>query len=201
MVRVGRDLKDHLVPAPLPLAGTSSTRPGCSELHPTLNTSREGAATASLGNLCQCFTTLTVKNFFLISNLNLPSFSLKLFPLVLSLHTLWKVPLHPSCRPLQVLEGCSKVSQSLHVLCSLQPLSFRHCGPIFIPADAEVIIILLGHPEWFPSVNALVFGLLWRTGNWLLSSYEERRIVWLLSTIHNQIPLIFFCFLDFTKGK
>jgi len=35
MVKVGRDLKDHLVPTPLPSAGTSSTRPGCSELHPT----------------------------------------------------------------------------------------------------------------------------------------------------------------------
>jgi len=30
-----------------------------------LNTAREGAATASLGNLCQGLTTLTVKNFFL----------------------------------------------------------------------------------------------------------------------------------------
>ena len=35
MVWVGRDLKDHLFPTPLPWAGTSSTRPGCSELHPT----------------------------------------------------------------------------------------------------------------------------------------------------------------------
>ena len=35
MVRVGRDLKDHLVPTCLSWAGTSSTRPGCSELHPT----------------------------------------------------------------------------------------------------------------------------------------------------------------------
>jgi len=57
-----------------------------------LNTAREGAATASLGNLGQCLTTLMVKNFFLISNLNLPSFSLELFPLVLSLHTLVKSP-------------------------------------------------------------------------------------------------------------
>jgi len=40
-----------------------------------LNTAREGAATASLGNLFQHFTTLMVKNFFLIPNLNLPSFS------------------------------------------------------------------------------------------------------------------------------
>jgi len=48
-----------------------------------LNTAREGAATASPGNLGQCLTTLTVKNFFLISHLNLPSFSLKPLPLVL----------------------------------------------------------------------------------------------------------------------
>jgi len=55
-----------------------------------LNTAREGAATASLGNLFQSLTTLTVKNFFLISHLNLPSFSSKPFPLVLSLQTLVK---------------------------------------------------------------------------------------------------------------
>ena len=42
--------------------------------------------------LFQCFTTLMVKSFFLVSNLNLPSFSLKTFPLVLSLHTLVKSP-------------------------------------------------------------------------------------------------------------
>jgi len=57
-----------------------------------LNTAREGAATASLGNLGQCFTTLMGKNFFLISNLNLPSFHLEPFPLVLSLHLLVKSP-------------------------------------------------------------------------------------------------------------
>ena len=34
MVWVGKDLKDHRVPTPLPWAGTPSTRPGCSELHP-----------------------------------------------------------------------------------------------------------------------------------------------------------------------
>jgi len=57
-----------------------------------LNRAREGAATASLGNLCQGLTTLTVKNFFLISNLNLPSFHLKPLPFVLSLHHLLKCP-------------------------------------------------------------------------------------------------------------
>jgi len=35
VVWVGRDLKDHLIPTPLPWAGTPSTRPGCSEPHPT----------------------------------------------------------------------------------------------------------------------------------------------------------------------
>jgi len=58
-----------------------------------LNPAREGADTASLGNLFQCFTTLMVKNFFRMSRLNLPSFSLEPFPLVLTLHTLVKSPI------------------------------------------------------------------------------------------------------------
>ena len=45
--------------------------------------SRDGASVITLGNLFQCLTTLTVKDFFLISNLNLPSLSFKPFPLVL----------------------------------------------------------------------------------------------------------------------
>jgi len=45
-----------------------------------LNTARERAATASLGSLGQRFTTLIVKNFFLISSLNLSCFSLKPLP-------------------------------------------------------------------------------------------------------------------------
>jgi len=52
--------------------------------NPPFNTAREGAPRAPLGNLVQCLTTLTVKHFFLISNLNLHSFSLK--PLPLSYH-------------------------------------------------------------------------------------------------------------------
>jgi len=34
MVYIGRDLKDHLAPTPLPWAGTPSTRPGHSKPHP-----------------------------------------------------------------------------------------------------------------------------------------------------------------------
>jgi len=37
------------------------------------NVSRDGASTTSLGNLGQGFTTLTAKNVFLVSSLNLPS--------------------------------------------------------------------------------------------------------------------------------
>jgi len=51
----------------------------------TLNVSRDGALTASLGSLCQCLTILWVKNFFPTSNLNFSYFSLKPFSLVLSL--------------------------------------------------------------------------------------------------------------------
>jgi len=35
MVWVGQDLKDHLVPTPLPWTGTPSTRPDRSKTHPT----------------------------------------------------------------------------------------------------------------------------------------------------------------------
>jgi len=50
-----------------------------------LNPAREGTATASLGSLGQGSTTLMEKNFFLTSNLNLPSPGLEPFPLVPSL--------------------------------------------------------------------------------------------------------------------
>ena len=63
-----------------------------SPVQPGLEHCQGGASTASLGNLCPCLITLTVKNSFLISNLNLPSFSLKPLPLVLSLHALVKIP-------------------------------------------------------------------------------------------------------------
>jgi len=52
-----------------------------------LKVSRDGASTMSLGNLFQCF---TVKNFFIISSLNLPSISLKPLPLVLLQQALLK---------------------------------------------------------------------------------------------------------------
>ena len=52
-----------------------------------LNASRDEASTASLGNLFQHLTTLSVKNSLLVSNLSLPSFSLIPVALVLPLST------------------------------------------------------------------------------------------------------------------
>ena len=49
-----------------------------------LNACRDGASTASLGNLFSA-SPPWVKNFFLISNLDFPCLSLKPFPLILSL--------------------------------------------------------------------------------------------------------------------
>lgn len=37
-----------------------------------LNTCRNGDSHTALGSLCQCFTTLYMKEFFLISSLNMP---------------------------------------------------------------------------------------------------------------------------------
>jgi len=48
-----------------------------------LKTSWEKASTTFLGNFCQCLTSLIVKNFFLIYNLDLPFFSFKTLPVVL----------------------------------------------------------------------------------------------------------------------
>ncbi|KAK4810608.1 hypothetical protein QYF61_007345 [Mycteria americana] len=56
---------------------------------------RDGDSTTSLGSLFQCLTTLSVKKFSLISNLNLPWHNLRLFPLVLSLVN-WEKRLTPT---------------------------------------------------------------------------------------------------------
>jgi len=83
-----------------------------------LHTSRDGAATASLGNLCQGLTTLMVKNFFLISSLNLPCFSLKPLPLVLSYNVYLCQKITTQFRKmsvkrvLQILQNCHQSPRS-----------------------------------------------------------------------------------------
>jgi len=63
-----------------------------SSIQPRLEHCQGGGSHRFSGQPGQCLTTLTVKNFFLLSNLNLPSFSLQPFLLVLSLHTIVKSP-------------------------------------------------------------------------------------------------------------
>ncbi|KAK4810366.1 hypothetical protein QYF61_019285 [Mycteria americana] len=88
----------------------------------SLNVSRDGAPTTSRGNLFQCFTTLIVKKFFLISTLNLPSFSLKPLPLVLSQQAL--------------LKSCNKVSTEPSLLQAEQPQLSQpfFIGEVFHPS-------------------------------------------------------------------
>ena len=77
MVWVGRDLKDHLVPTPchgqrhLPLDQGAQ-----SPIQPGLEHCQGWGTHSCSGQPVQRLTSLTVKSFFLISNLNLPSFSL-----------------------------------------------------------------------------------------------------------------------------
>jgi len=93
MVWVGSDFEDHLVLTSLPETDTfHQPRVLKAPSNLALNAAREGAATASLGNLGQGLLTFTVKNFFLISNLNLSSYSLKPSPPILSLHAPVKSP-------------------------------------------------------------------------------------------------------------
>jgi len=76
----------HLIPKPCHGQGHLPPDQFAQSLvQPGLEHFQEGAATASLGNLCQGLTTLRVKNFFLTANLNLSCYSLKPLLLVLSL--------------------------------------------------------------------------------------------------------------------
>jgi len=81
MVWVGTDLKDHLVPTPPATSRDIFHQPRVlrAPSNLALNPAREGASTASLGSLGQGLTTLTEKDFFLISSLNLFSFRFKTF--------------------------------------------------------------------------------------------------------------------------
>ncbi|KAK4825745.1 LOW QUALITY PROTEIN: hypothetical protein QYF61_002184 [Mycteria americana] len=103
----------------------------------------------SLGNLCQCLTTLIVKNFFLKSSLNLPSLSLKPLPLVLLQQA-----------PLETLEGCYKVSPQPSLLQAEQPQlsqpvlvgevlqpSGHFCGPPLDPLQQLHVLLVLRTPE------------------------------------------------------
>lgn len=145
---VRRGPKDSLLPNLLPWARTASTRSGFSKPYPS---PRDGACAVSLGSTFQCISSLIVKIFFLISRLNLLSFSLQSLPLSLSLHVLvkihspaflqalfryWKTSVRSSWSLLlSRLNIPNSLSTSLQERCSDD-----HCGP---PLDQlhEVLIL------------------------------------------------------------
>ena len=89
MAWIEKDYNDHLVSTPCYVQGCQQLDQAAqSHIQPGLECLQGWASTTSLGNLFQCVTTLWVKNFLLISNLNLSCLSLNPFLLVLSWSTL-----------------------------------------------------------------------------------------------------------------
>jgi len=105
---------------PKPQAGpptsTFNTRLPRGTSNLALNVSRDVASTASLGSLFQHLTTLRVKNFPLISNLNLPSHNFKPFPLSCYYLLFQTVDSPPVCRLLYEPEGCNEVTPQPRLL-------------------------------------------------------------------------------------
>ena len=79
----------HPVPTPCYVQGRQpADQAAQSHIQPGLECLQGWGIHSLLGQPVQCVTTLCVKNFLLISNLNLPPLSLKPLPLVLSLSIL-----------------------------------------------------------------------------------------------------------------
>ncbi|KAK4831314.1 hypothetical protein QYF61_016803, partial [Mycteria americana] len=115
-----------------------------------LNTSRDGASTTSLGNLCQCLTTL-------ISESTLFQF-ITVTPCPIAACPCKKSPSSFLLGPLQVLEGCNKVSpepsllqteelsQPVFIAEVLQPSDHLH-GPALDSLQQVHILLRFGAPE------------------------------------------------------
>ena len=83
MAWVEKDHNAHPVPTPCYVQGRQpADQAAQSHMQPGLECLQGWGIHSLLGQPVQCVTTLWVKNFFLISNLNLPCLSLKPFPLV-----------------------------------------------------------------------------------------------------------------------
>jgi len=122
MVWVGRHLKAHLVPTPCHEQGhLPPDQVAQSSIQPGLEHCQGGGSHSFSGQPGPVFHPLMVKNFFLISNLNLPSFSLKPLPLVLSLHTPVQSPSPSFLWAPSGTGSCSKVIPQPSLLQAEQP--------------------------------------------------------------------------------
>jgi len=98
-----RDLRRSSSTTPMQWTGTVNNRSGCPGPDPASTWQYPEVDHPHLGCVFQCLTTLTLKYFSLISNLNLLSISLKTFPLVLSLQSLLKsLPFLSCSSPLDI---------------------------------------------------------------------------------------------------
>jgi len=132
-----------------------------------LSPAREGAATASLGSLGQGLTALMVKNFFLRSHLNLPSFSLKPSPLVSSPPALVPAPLqlsHSPSRPWQLLSGLPAAFSSQQSQLS-QPFlpaeGFQPLDHLYLPFPWRIIHVLPRAPGSRPFPLSVAIARRW----------------------------------------
>ena len=138
MAWVEKDYNDHQFqpPATCRVANQQTRLPRATSSL-ALNASRDGASTTSLDNLFLCFTALCVKNFLLISNLNLPSQFKTIPPCAITIHPRKQpFPFLFICS-LQVLEGHNEVSLEPFLLQAKQtqfPQPFL-IGEVLQPSD------------------------------------------------------------------
>lgn len=124
------------------------------------NTSSDGASPAPLGNLFQCFTAFWVKNFFLMSDQDLPSFSLNPSPLVLSMSAQANMKAEESCHSSSNIRisyhTVAKVSELWHSLQKCPSIPFRAAGKYYTEiwrwSNAEYAWpsqeLISGLPDW-----------------------------------------------------
>jgi len=111
-----------------------------------LITSRDGDSTTALDRLFQCLTTLLVKKFLLISNLNLPWHNLRLFPLVLVTCYLGKdTDPHFATTSFQVVVESDKVPLSLLFSKLNNPRSLSHSSQDLCSQFFTSFVALFGH--------------------------------------------------------
>lgn len=151
----------------------------------TLNASRDGASTASMGNLCQSFITFWVKSFLLTPYLNLPSFSLTPLPLVLLLSDHEKDtcadPIFPQVERLYILKvfiSClfnsdCKLGAKKSSACDISP----HLTLIYLPYWD---FVPQHQPSWAPRQRS---GLRWGSRTHLLSGVPLLSWYWRSYTV------------------
>ena len=111
----------------------------------SLNTSRDGDSTTSLGSPFQCLTTLLEKKLSLKSNLNLPWHNLKTFPLAPLLAE--EADFHLATASFQVVVESNKVSPEPPLL---QTKQFQFPQPLLIR-----LLLLFQEGNWVYNTSKL----------------------------------------------